>query len=229
VYTDGHRVDFNNGVYHAVYRDGSWWNSVGERIGSLTEPVPAKERTTEIFRANADSVAMVSDLALDPAGRPVAVYSVQLDTRRQRPRPIGADHRYRYARWTGSAWRDQEIAYAGGEMHAVADDDCTGLAAIDPQDVNVVYISTNAHPVSGGPLISRTDGKRRWEIFRGVTADGGTTWTWTAITCDSTTNNLRPIIPVSGHAPSPVVWLRGEMPMPKDFDSEVVMLAGSAN
>ena len=229
VFTDGHRVDFNNGVYHAVYREGSWWNSAGERIGSLTEPVPAKERTTEIFRANADSVAMVSDLALDPAGRPVAVYSVQLDTRRQRPRPIGADHRYRYARWTGSTWRDHEIAYAGGEMHAVADDDCTGLAAIDPQDVNVVYISTNAHPVSGGPLISRTDRKRHWEIFRGVTTDGGSTWSWTAVTRDSKTNNLRPIVPVSSFTPSPVVWLRGEMPMPKDFDSEVVMLTGSAN
>jgi hypothetical protein len=111
----------------------------------------------------------------------------------------------------------------------VADDDCTGLAAIDPQDVNVVYISTNAHPVSGGPLISQTDRKRHWEIFRGITTDGGATWSWTAITRDSTTNNLRPIVPVSSFTPSPLVWLRGEMPMPKDFDSEVVMLTGSAN
>ena len=188
----------------------------------------AKERTTGIYRANADSVAMISDLALDAAGRPVAVYSVQLDTRRQRPRPIGADHRYRYARWTGNAWRDFEIAHAGGEMHAVADDDCTGLAAIDPQDVNVVYVSTNADPVSGAPLISRADGKRHWEIFRGVTSDGGATWMWSAVTSDSTTNNFRPIVPVTSHRPSPVVWLRGEMPMPKDFASEVVMLAGEA-
>lgn len=227
-FTDGHRVDFNNGAYHAYYRDGYWWNSRGERIGSPAEPIAAKERTTEIFRANADSVAMISDLALDREGRPHVVYSVQMDTRRQRPRPIGADHRYRFARWTGSEWRDHEIAYAGGEVHAVADDDCTGLAALDPQDVSVVYISTNADPVTGVPLVSRADRKRHWEIFRGVTADGGATWAWTAITRDSTVDNLRPVVPVTAGRPSPVVWLRGEMRMPKDFELELVMVADAA-
>src|SRR5207244_2983615 len=130
----------------------------------------------EIFRANADSVAMISDLALDGQGRPCVVYSVQMNTRPLRPRPIGADHRYRYARWDGERWRDREIAFAGTETHDAPDDDCTGLAALDPQDANVIYISTNADPVTGATLVSTADGKRHWELFRGATRDGGEHW-----------------------------------------------------
>jgi len=227
-FTDGHRLDFNNGVYHVVYRDGAWWDAAGARLGTFAEPLAVRERLTPVFRANADSVAMISDLALDREGRPHLVYSVQMDTRRRRPRPVGADHRYRYARWTGGAWRDQEIAHAGGEVHAVADDDCTGLAALDPQDVNVVYISTNADPVTGAPLVSRADGRRHWEIFRGVTGDAGATWSWRAVTRDSAVDHLRPVVPVTRGRPAPVVWLRGEMRLPKDYDLEIVMAADAA-
>jgi len=222
VFTDGHRVNFHNGVYHAIWRDGRLLRADGAAIASTSEGLKSVAEATEVFRCNPDSVAMISDLALDREGRPHVVYSVQLDTRPQRPRPVGADHRYRYARWTGRQWQDFEIAHAGTETHAVADDDCTGLIALDPGNVNVVYISTNADPKSGAPLISRADQKRHWEIFRGVTADGGATWAWTALTCDSTADNLRPIVPARASGPAPVIWLRGEMRMPNDFTLAVV-------
>jgi hypothetical protein len=178
-----------------------------------------------VFRANADSVAMISDLELDRDGRPCVVYSVQMNTRPLRPRPVGADHRYRYARWTGNAWQDFELAHAGTETHDAPDDDCTGLGAIDPNDVDVVYISTNSDPVTGEPLVSRADRRRHWEIMRGRTHDGGRSWTWEAITRDSTTDNLRPLVPPGSTRASPVVWLRGAMRMPKDSALEVVTLA----
>ena len=223
-FTDGHRLDFNNGLFHAMYRDGALWRSTGERIGAVPPGIGPAELPTEIFRANADSVAMISDLELDAQGRPCVVYSVQMNTRPLRPRPVGADHRYRYARWNGTRWLDYEIAHAGTETHTAADDDCTGLAALDPKDVDVVYISTNSDPVSGAPLVSRADQKRHWEIFRGRTRDGGATWQWEAVTRNSTADNLRPIVPPGATDSSPVVWLRGEMRMPKDSALEVVTL-----
>jgi hypothetical protein len=226
-FTDGHRVDFNNGVFHATYHDGQFWRSNGERIAAFAEGISSTRQPTEIFRANPDSVAMISDMALDSNGQPHVVYSVQINTRPLRPRPIGADHRYRYARWDGRVWLDREIAFAGTETHAAPDDDCTGLAAIDPQDVSVVYISTNADPVTGAPLMSAADHQRHWEIFQGITRDGGARWTWKPITRDSRFDNLRPVVPRGAVRPSPVVWLRGAMRMPKDSGLEVVTLANA--
>lgn len=221
-FTDGHRTNFGNGVHHLVYRAGAFWRSDGTRVGSLADGLKGTAGATRIFQCNPDSVAMISDLRLDAAGNPHVVYSVQLDTGGRRPRPIGADHRYRYARWTGREWVDREIAHAGGEVHPVADDDCTGLIALDPQDVRVVYLSTNADPSSGAPLISGADQKRHWEIFRGRSEDGGATWTWMAVTRDSNRDNIRPVVPVGPRERSIVLWLRGTMRLPDDYQLEVV-------
>lgn len=224
-FTDGHRVSYGNGVHHVFYRDGYLHTSDGRRIRSLREGLKGAEEATRVFQANPESVTMISDLRLDAAGNPHVVYSVQKDTGRLRPRrPIGADHRYRYARWAGGRWHDREIAYAGGEVHAVEDDDCTGLIALDPRDVSVVYLSTNADPRTGVPLVSAADRQRHWEIFQGRTADGGATWTWTALTRDSTRDNLRPVAPTGLTQGSAVLWLRGTMRMPSDYEFEVVGL-----
>ena len=109
-------------------------------------------------------------------------------------------------------------------MHAAKDDDCTGLIALDPADVNTVYISTDVDPVTGAPLISATDQKRHWEIFRGRTADGGAKRTWTALTKDSARDNIRPVIPPGMGKRTAVIWLRGVMRLPDDYEFEVVGL-----
>jgi hypothetical protein len=223
-FTDGHRIDFNNALFHACFRDGQLWRTNGERIGSFADGISSAQQPTEIFRCNPDSVAMISDLEIDAKGWPCVVYSVQMNTRPLRPRPIGADHRYRYARWDGRQWLDFEIAYAGTEVHSAPDDDCTGLAAIDPQDINKVYLSTNADPSTGAPLVSKIDQQRHWEIFQGITRDGGSSWTWKAITRDSKADNLRPMVLFGGGYSSAVIWLRGTMRMPKDSSLEVVMV-----
>jgi len=223
-FSEGHRVNFGNGIYHAYYRDGRLYRSDGKPIRGLQEGLSSVGEATRIFQADPHSIAMMSDLRLDAHGHPHLVYSVQIDTGRSRPRPIGADHRYRYARWTGSEWRDYEIAYAGGEVHAVADDDCTGLIALDPQSLNVVYISTNADPVTGEPLVSAADQKRHWEIYKGTTLDGGAKWTWAPLTRHSLHDNIRPIVPTGPRGKVVVLWLRGEMRMPNDYTLSVVGL-----
>jgi hypothetical protein len=101
------------------------------------------------------------------------------------------------------------MGYAGTRLYA-GEDDYTGLAAIDPQDPEVVVISTNADPVTGVPLVSKADGKRHWELFRGRTEDGGAKWKWEAITRDSTRDHLRPVIPSNPGGKRIVLWLAGD-------------------
>ena len=224
-FTDGHRWSYHNSVFHLFYRNGQLYRSDGRLIRSIREGLKSADEATRIYQANAESVVMSSDLCLDAKGHPCIGYSVQKDSARLNPMPIGLDHRYRYARWTGTAWVDYEIAHAGREVHPVGrGDDCTGLIALDPQDPSVVYISTDADPVRGTPLISAADNKRHWEIFRGKTSDGGASWNWTPVTGDSDRDNIRPVVPAGLVGKTAVIWLRGTMRHPKDYDLEVVGL-----
>ena len=85
-----------------------------------------------------------------------------------------------------------------------------------------MVISTNAHPLTGDPLMSSADQKRHYELFEGVSTDDGGTFTWTPLTSNSLEDNIRPIIP-SWDAPQRVVlWLRGTYSSYTDFDTQVV-------
>src|SRR5438445_9918870 len=87
------------------------------------------------------------DLELDTAQRAYVVITVQKDGRGLPRGQGGFDHRFDYARWDGSAWRGNEIAYAGTRLYA-GEDDYTGLAAPDPNNPDVVHISTHDEPVT---------------------------------------------------------------------------------
>jgi hypothetical protein len=116
--------------------------------------------------------------------------------------------RFHYGRWDGTAWRTHEMAYAGRRLYAY-EADYTGLAVLDRQHPGVVYISTDADPGSGRPLISAADGQRHHELFRGTTTDGGKTWRWEPLTRNSTMENLRPVVPDWRDSRSALVWMRG--------------------
>ncbi len=86
-------------------------------------------------------------------------------------------------------------------IHTYADgDDCTGLAALDPQDPNVVFISTNADPATGKPLIKAVPDHigGTGEIFQGTTRDGGAKVDVDGchLLTASSLDNIRPVIPV---------------------------------
>lgn len=85
-------------------------------------------------------------------------------------------------------------------------------------------ISTNAHPVTGQPLVSKADGKRHWELFRGRTPDGGATWQWQAITRDSKRDHLRPIIPSNPGGKRLILWLAGDYASYTDYRLNVCAL-----
>ena len=117
------------------------------------------------------------------------------------------DLRYHYARLGAGGWHTEEIAHAGTRLYP-GEDDYSGLGALDPNNPDVLYISTDADPVSGKPLISAADNMRHYELFRGERSANGK-WTFTAFTRNSTFDNLRPLIPKWSDRRTALVWMRG--------------------
>jgi hypothetical protein len=151
--------------------------------------------------------AWVWDIALDQSDNPVVAYSAH-------PDPL--DHRYRYARWNGDRWEDHEIAFAGKRLYE-RQKYYSGGIALDPDNTNVVYISADADIRTGKPGRSG-----HYEIYRGVTDDGGRRWQWTPVTRSSQQDNLRPIVP-SGHPGKTfVLWFRGDYRAYTDYETEIV-------
>lgn len=212
IVTENHPRNWDNSIYHGFIRNGRVHFSDGTDAGPLstsTDTELAAWDLTRVFAGDPDNVAWTVDLELDGQGRPYAAFSVQKDGRGLPPRQGGMDHRFHYARWDGSRWHSHEMAYAGTRLYPF-EDDYTGLVALHPHNPDVVFISTDAHPVTGEPLVSRTDGRRHRELFRGSTVDRGMTWTWSALTADSTADNLRPIVPKWDDSRTALVWMRGE-------------------
>jgi hypothetical protein len=218
LYTEGHPRDYDNSVYHVYYRDGKLHRSDGKAIRSLKEGLKTPEEGTRVFPGDANNVAWTSDLHLDGDGHPYAVFSVQKDAGGLPRQQHGADHRYWYARWTGKEWQGREIAYAGSRLYP-GEDDYTGNIALDPQDPDAAYISTNADPVTGAALA-------HWEIFRGSRSAGGD-WRWTAVTKNSTVDNIRPVVPSWEGRRRAVLWLRGKMTSYTNYRFEIVGLIES--
>jgi hypothetical protein len=221
VYTEGHPRDYDNNLWHIYYKGGTIYSSAGAPIHPLSQGLTSPDEGTQIFRADPDHVAWSSDVVLDQQGRPYVTYSVQVGSAGLPVGQGGDDIRYRYARWDGAKWNDFALAFAGTRLFA-GEDDYSGLATLDPFDPSIVYISTNADPVTGTPLVSASDKKRHWELFRGASADGGATWTWKPITHDSTADNLRPIAPPGGGGQRALLWLRGSFPSFTGYQQSVV-------
>lgn len=226
VYTEGHPRDYDNSLYHIYYQNGQLYQSDGTCLCSLRTGLDSPSQGTAIFHGDAQHVPWIVDLVLDNNNHPVCIYSVQFNSAGLPVGQGGDDLRYFYARWDSSMWRIYPLAYAGCRLY-VGEDDYSGLAAIEPDNTSVVYISTNSNPVTGDPLISQSDGQRHYELFYGMTDDGGQTWTWTALTYDSTVDNLRPMRPRCANKTKTsqyraLVWLRGKYRAYTDYLQEVV-------
>lgn len=228
--TEEHPRHYNNSIYHGYIEDGGVFKSDGTKVGPLgttSESNLSPIEFTTVFDGNKHTradVAWTSDIELDEEGHPYIAFSVTKD-------PIalgetihtengGFDHRYHYARWDGSQWNEQEIAYAGTRLYP-GENEYTGLITLHPKDPDVVYISANVHPRTGRPL--RVQGAQRYEIFRGTTRDRGATWKWKAITKKSDLDNIRPIV-LDYQGKEVVIWLKGRYTTYRDYDLKVMGL-----
>ena len=228
VATEDHPGAYQNSLYHGFYRAGALHASDGRPLGPLSRTNTTTLRPTDltpVYRGDPDHVPWPVDLHLDAHGRPVTLFSVQVNgaaSQNQRE-ASGLELRYFYARHDGTRWIVHPLAAAGTELYPV-ESDYSGLAALVPHDPARVFISTNADPVSGRPLVSSADGRRHHELFAGVTTDGGATWTWTAVTHDSRVDNLRPVIPAGQPGVAVLLWLQGTLRTYRDYDLSVVGL-----
>jgi len=223
--SDAHpREYYNHGrggtsIYSGYLYQGSIYKMDGTKIREITKTdAAAPEDLTRVYSGDSTHRAWPTDLHLDANGVPYIIFSVQVASNGSYD---GCDLRYWYARWDGIKWYVYPMAYAGSALLS-NEIDYSGLAALDPKNPNIVYISTNANPKTGAALISRTDGKRHYEIFRGTTNDGGATWTWHYITKDSPVDNIRPIVPVWDGSRTILLWMRGTYTNYCDYNTQIV-------
>ncbi|MBB5350051.1 hypothetical protein HNR46_000272 [Haloferula luteola] len=241
IYTDGHPRDVENSVYHMYYRAGGFYRTDGTLIDSFDNlPLDHEggQRGSVIYQYSNDSWGendgpndwiptgrgWTWDVHYGKDGNPVCVFQVQADD----VTGTGWNHDriyYYYARWTGTEWQKRFIAQGGRPIYS-DEDDYGGGMTLDPEDPNIVYISSSAadpfalDSISDVPLSVN----ERFEIWRGVTSDGGLTFEWEAITQGSPADNLRPIVPENHGYDRSLVWFYGTYTTYTNFSAKVLAI-----
>jgi len=220
--TDAHpNQNAHNNLYHGFIRDGKIHRSDGTAVGDLAkggDSSVSPSDLTLIFDGDPENIPWTSSIVIDSDGNPHIGYTVA------RSGDAGTDSRYRYARWDGEQWLDREVAYAGSRLYP-KEQFYTGLITLHPDDPNQAFISTDADPVTGEPLISETDGERHWEIFVGRSDAQTGEWNWTPLTRNSTEDNLRPVVASDGEHQA-LLWMRGTYNTYQNYDCQIVGLVG---
>jgi hypothetical protein len=232
IYTDGHPRNEDNSIYHMYFEDQDFRKTDGTLIksfanlpinhGAVSDPNNG-EKGSVIYQFDpAKGRGWTWDIHYGADGNPVCVYQTQRDD----VTGTGWNHDriyYYYARWTGSAWQGSFIAQGGRGIYS-NEDDYGGGMALDPEDPRVVYISSNAaSPFALGDLNNVPLGaNERYEIYRGVTLDGGLTFTWTAVTENSTADNLRPIVPENHGLTNHLLWMKGTYTTYQNYNTKVM-------
>ena len=231
IYSEAHPRDFDNSLYHVEYRGGGLLTSDSQLISALTTPLSSPDAGTRIYEGDAQHVAWPVDVVLHDA-LPTVVFSVQHDSAGLPVGQGGENITYRYACWQkgdggvgggGGRWHEEHLAFAGCRLYS-GEDDYSGLVALEPEEAGLVYASTNSHPATGEPLLSKADGKRHWELWTGRRRQGAeAVWDWTPLTADSSDDQLRPIrVPGESGGPRWLLWLRGEYRSWVDYTQAIV-------
>jgi hypothetical protein len=220
--TEAHPRDNDNSLYHGYIQDGSNHNSNGEVIDNDFTDGNASEVTTytQVFRAGS-SVGGVSlnhawnaDLVRYDDGTVAAIWTARVAGSSS----DDPDKRLMYARFDGTSWNLTYLAQAGTKLYD-DEQDYTGLGALDPDNPEVIYIST--------PYDPRTDDgdfNGRKEIWKGVTCDGGASFEWIPVTANSSMDNLRPIVPKWDGTHRALLWMRGTYSSAQSFNTAIVGL-----
>jgi BNR repeat-containing family member len=228
--TDAHPRDLiSNTVYHGYIQfepvapghpnvSYGVCKSDGTRLGDLSQATTSPYKAsnfTPLLTGNTVSPVnnllmtrgWTTDIQLDSAGRPYAAFTARVSDN-------SLDHRFFYGHYTGSSWNIHELAMAGGYLYA-AENDYTGLVALDPSNPSRLFISTNIDPRTRLPM-------SHYEIFEGNTANDGASWSWQPITYNSTMDNLRPIVPKWGAEHTALLWMRGTYTTYTSYDLDIV-------
>ena len=215
--TERHPRNYQNSIYHGYVEGGAVHDSFGNvldaSVSDLTAAAPAN--LTRVFQNGTSFGGTVMRRAWTvdvDAGASTGGVVRTLFT--ARANDSSSDHRLFHGRFDGTAWDVNEVCRMGGFLYG-AEDDYTGLAALDPNDPARIFVSTDIDPRTGASTA-------HYEIYEGRTQDGGQSFTFTAITEDSTVDNLRPIVPSWDDERTALLWLRGTYTTYVNYDLAVV-------
>ncbi len=213
--TEYHPRDFDTSIYHAYIQGGRMHDSQGNVIDADifsaarsfdSATVPSTDDMTPVFVSDGLdwSRAWNTDVQSYTDGTVIALFKARPAPYDSNANVAANDHRVFYGRLDPATrqWSTYEMCRAGARLFS-SEQDYTGLAAPDPRDPDVVFVSTEVDPRTDRPT-------PRHEIYRGETTDDGAHWTWTAITENSSADNRRPIIPAWDAHHTAVLWWRGE-------------------
>ncbi len=218
-YTDGHpRNEPTNNIYHVYYEDGKLCNSKGKKIRSLEkiakDPIVPGNGTLIYDGSGPLGRGWVHDFEYGAAGNLAGVFISSPDG------DEGLDLRYHYARFDAAKklWLVNEVGYAGPHLY-VPENHYAGGICIDPDNIDVIWLSSTLDPQTGEP-----NGTDKFQLYRGETSDGGLSWTFEQITHDVLSDNLRPIVPRNRPEGMEecVLWFRGDYRTYTDYDCEIV-------
>jgi hypothetical protein len=205
-FTDGNPDHTATSLYYAAYRSGRLYRADGSEIAELADAPIAPAQADRVH--DAAPRAWVHDVAADAAGRAVIVYATF---------PSDLDHRYRYARWTGSAWADTEITAAGPAFPELeGNNKYSGGIVLDHEDPSVVWLSREA------------DG--RHVVERWHTPDGGATWSSERMSAATAVDDVRPATPrglPAGRA-TEALWMHGTYAGYTDYRTALMGLLDDA-
>jgi hypothetical protein len=238
--TETHPRNYNNSVYSGYIEDGQTFDMLGNLVdadifdnGTAAGGsgfVPDVTDFTLVEAADplgaGHNRLWTVDMNLDATGDPMALYISRWNpdgstSNGSTTNPI--DHRLHYARWNAQTqqWDAHEVARMGNRLYRgtdMSEQDYTGNAALVPGDPSTIYVSTPYDPRDATGATFTTS----YEIYKGITADGGASWNWTAITENSVIDNLRPIVPDSHGGDTTVIWFRGRYTTAHNIDATVV-------
>lgn len=201
------QVSATSSVYAFYYKTNAFYDPDGTKIIDYPAGIPV---TTAALNASAlvydgtTNKAWVYDVAMDGT-TPVIAFTKYLSTY--------TDHRYMYAKWDGSAWGVNQIDTGGGSCASNTDPGVGCLAysggiTIDKNDPDIVYYSKGTSAT-------------KFDIYKGVTANSGSTWSNTAQTNDAIYKNIRPYCPINGDDAMPVMWMAGYYKDYLDYTTEI--------
>lgn len=228
--TDHHPRDYDNSIYHGYLEGGALHRSDGTVVDevALDDDAPSQVELTTVLAAGTPwethplTHCWTTDIRRAPDGTVAAIVTARHEVPGRREWRYGRerivpDLRFCYARLSpGGEWQVHRLAPAGPGL-LPHEQDYTGLAALDPYDLDSVYLSTPIDPRTGDRLANH-------EIFHGRTADAGATWSWEPLTEDSDVDNLRPIVAPGDPNRIPLLWFRGTMTASQHYACEVVLL-----
>ncbi len=233
VITEHHPRDFPTSIWHGYLADGHLRRSDGTAVGELgrglDDATPRAEDLTRVF-ANGTEVdgqvmthCWTTDIRRGADGRVVVLFTARVDDTQGLDLPFRCSDPLPHALLRaelapGGTWQVRRVADLGPQLLA-HETDYTGLASIDPDDLDALYVSSPVDPRDGSDLGVH-------EIHHGVTADGGTTWRWTPVTSGSERPAYRPIAIPGDPRRRLLTWYRGLMESSQQYDTEIVVAVG---